>query len=95
MEIQSWYGSFGDIHFLFVMDGELAYPQMEWTNVVAGNHFFYTDGQTIQVWVNGQFLEIRDAYEEKLITEDMVAMIANIHNRSNGQPIKVWNGGHY
>lgn len=86
--IESWYGSFGDIHFLFVSD-YLSYAAVCWTDVIAESSFDYNSSQTIQVWVDGQFLKIGDAYEQNLITKEMVATIANIHNGSSGHPIKM------
>jgi ribosomal protein S19 len=41
------------------------------------------------VWVNGQFLSIETAYKQNLITKNMVETIANIHNGTKGNPIKV------
>ncbi len=88
VNIGHWLGSFGDIHFLDPINDGVTYPAMGWGYVVAGYRFFYPDG-TIQVWVDGQFLEIDDAYEKKLITGDMVARIANVYNCTDGRPIKV------
>ena len=87
--IDRWYGSFGDIHFLFIDDGNLGYFDVHTTDVIADCNFSYPDSQRIMVWVNGQFLHIKDAYDQNLITKNMVETIANIHNGSNGKPIKV------
>ncbi len=76
-KIEYWLGSYGDIHFLFIMCG--AYPQEEWVDNVAGYEFNYPDYQPIEVWVNGQFLYIKDAYEKNMITKDMVAKIADVY----------------
>ena len=89
IEIDYWYGSFGDIHFLFIDDGNLGYFDVHTTDVIADCNFSYPDSQRIMVWVNGQFLHIKDAYDQNLITKNMVETIANIHNGSNGKPIKV------
>ena len=49
----------------------------------------YSHAHRIMVWVNGQFLHIKDAYDQNLITKNMVETIANIHNGTKGKPIKV------
>ena len=87
--IDRWYGSFGDIHFLFIDDGNLVYHEVIWTDVIESYSFYYPDGQTIKVWTDGKFLEIKEAYQQNLITKNMIETIANIHNGSNGKPIKV------
>ncbi len=88
--IELWYGSFDDIHFVFVYDGDLLYTQAIWTDTVAGCSFTYRDGHAIKVWVNEQFLSIKKAYEQNLITADMIKVIESIHNGSAGSPIKMW-----
>lgn len=88
--IEYWFGSFGDIHFLYVFDGNLMYDCAVWVEVIADNEFVYRSGQRIMVWIDGQFIVFKTAYEQGLITEDMVATIANIHNESSGSPISVY-----
>lgn len=85
--IESWYGSFGDVHFLLVFDAGISYTQALWTDYVAESSFSYPDGQSILVWINKQFLTIKEAYEQSLITADMIKTIENIHNGSEGSPI--------
>ena len=87
--IEAWYGSFGSLHFLLVFDAQLVYSQAYWTDVVAESSFAYPDGQSITVWVNKQFLTIKQAYEQNLITVDMIKTIKNIHNGSDGSPIRM------
>ena len=89
IEIEYWYGSFGDIHFLYINDGNLDYTFLPVTDYVADSVFGYSHAHRIMVWVNGQFLHIKDAYEQNLITKNMVETIANIHNGAKGKPIKV------
>ena len=85
--IGSWYGSFGDIHFLLVFDAQVIYTQAHWTDIVAESSFSYPYGHSISVWVNQQFLTMKQAYEQNLITVDMIKTIENLHNGSNGSPI--------
>ena len=87
--IDRWYGSFGDIHFLFIDDGNLGYLDVHTTDDIADCSFSYPNSRRIMVWVNGQFLSIETAYDQNLITKNMVETIANIHNGTKGNPIKV------
>ena len=87
--IETWFGSFGDIHFLFVGDGGLEYTDALWTDSVADCSFAYPTGQSIRVWVDGQFLLIKQAYEQNQITADMVKTIENIYNGIDGHRIKM------
>ena len=87
--IDRWYGSFGDIHFLFIDDGNLGYLDVHTTDDIADCSFSYPNSRRIMVWVNGQFLSIETAYKQNLITKNMVETIANIHNGTKGNPIKV------
>lgn len=88
--IEYWYGSFGDIHFLFVYDPLKWYSHAEVIEYIAGHRFHYSSSHIMLVWVDGEFRSIKEAYEQNLITEEMVATIANIRNGSDGRyPIKL------
>ncbi len=87
--IQYWYGSFGDIHFLYVFDNQLTYSAAYWTDYIAGSSFEYCDGQSIMVWIDEQFLTMDQAYLQDLISVDMVKTIENIHNGSEGSSIRM------
>ena len=89
--IDRWYGSFGDIHFLFIDDGNLSYLAVHTTDDIADCNFSYPDSRRIMVWVNGQFLSIETAYKQNLITKNMVETVANLHNGTIGKPIDVIN----
>lgn len=87
--IERWYGSFGDIHFLFIYHEGWIYHTAHFTDIVADSVFEYPTSQRIKVWVDGQFLSIEDAYEQNLITKEMVATIADIRNGIGGPSIKM------
>ena len=81
VRIKSWLGSYGDIHFLFVYQGPS--PQEEITAYVADSKFVYSDGVSIRVWTRGKILPIKDAYENNMITKDMVAKIADVYAKGD------------
>ena len=64
IKIKNWYGSFGDIHFLFINDILLDYTFMCWTDYVADSSFSYGDGRRIMVWIDGTFIGVKYAYEQ-------------------------------
>ena len=89
IEIDEWYGSFGDIHFLLINDGNLDHTCAIWTDYVADSVFTYSCGISIMVWVDGEFLPLKTAYIQNIITPNMVKTIANVYNHVQGEPIKV------
>lgn len=85
--IKTWYGSFGDIAFLSIRDGGIGYQDFPryYTKTVAGHVFTYSKAvNIIRVWVDSKFLDMDDAYEQNLITENMVARIAKAHKNKEG-----------
>ncbi len=86
------YGSYGDIHF--VMVNEQNDCDADWTDCVADYVFQYSKyyrGNEILVWVNGAFLSMKDAYEQDLITKDLVYRVAKMLRYSNYELIpNVW-----
>ena len=73
--ILRWYGSYGDIGFLRAMENSY-YPTWRWGEIVAGIEFEYWDGDRLYVWVDKKILSVTEAYEQNLITKDMVEKIA-------------------
>ena len=49
---------------------------MVWEQEVAGFTFRYGDGQSINIWNNGEFLSLLQAYEQNILTTQD---IRNIH----------------
>lgn len=78
VSIRYWLGSFGDISFLYVFDKNIFYEQKEQTDIVADYKFAYSNSQSIIVWIDGNFLSIENAYEQELITKEMVEKIAEV-----------------
>ena len=74
------YGVYDDsVPVMITGDGistSLAERNVEIGNVV----IHYRDGASIEVWKNGVFYSMEDAYEQGLLTEDALEEIADIHN---------------
>ena len=77
--IEYWYGSFGDVAFLTPFIGDTAWITVICTDQVAGYNFVYPNPNAIIVWTNGKFLSMNEAYDKKIITEEMVSTIHEIH----------------
>jgi len=75
--IERYYGRFGDIVFLLMGGGGLAYADVITTETVAGYTFQYPDSNTIRVWAYGTFVSLEDAYEQGIITKEQIGVIAN------------------
>ncbi len=81
VSIEYWYGSFGDVAFLTPHIGDNILPDMICNDQVAGYNFVYPNTNAIIVWTNGKFLSMNEAYDKKIITEEMVSTIHEIHTK--------------
>ena len=63
-----------------VMFSGMASADVLWDDVVAEIVFHYTDGRSIEVWKNGDFYSLQEAYDEGLLTKEHLQSIADIQN---------------
>lgn len=64
-----------------MMDGrEVATSHAERDVEIGKVVFHYRDGKSIEVWKDGDFYTLEEAYEQGLITEDHLHEIADVHN---------------
>jgi len=47
---------------------------------IGGHTFSMSSEETLYTWKNGVFTKLKDAYEQKLLTQDQIGIIAKIHN---------------
>lgn len=47
---------------------------------IAGSVFRYRSSISIDVWNNGEFISVEDAYNRGLLTQEDIAQIADVHN---------------
>jgi hypothetical protein len=78
VSIARWYGSFEDIHFLWVTDRKLMYYAVLTGESYYGYSFSYGSSQSITVWVEGEFITMSEAYKRGVLTEDMAATIWSV-----------------
>jgi len=55
----------------------------EWEEVVSGHEFWYSEGYRIEVWHEGAFYNLQEAYERGLLIEENLEQIAEIHYNRN------------
>jgi len=80
LTVGGYYGTFNGA-VVVMMDG-FCYDQVCLDAVVADSVIHYGDSNTIQVWKNGVFYELNEAYERGLLTKNDVKMIAVWHNHN-------------
>jgi hypothetical protein len=60
--------------------------QVHCTEEVAGFTFYYADTNFIQVWKDGAFFSLKEAYEQGVLSKDDIGKLSDIHNMG-----KYWN----
>ncbi len=78
VEIEYWFGRYGNIGFAYPRVGGLHSLTVECTTKVAGYTFVYPTPQEIVVWVGDKFITIKEAYEQGLIPEEVVGKLAEL-----------------
>ena len=80
LTVGGYYGTFGGA-VVVMMDG-FDHSDVCVDAVVADSVIHYGDSNTIQVWKNGVFYELNEAYERGLLTKNDVERIAVWHNHN-------------
>lgn len=75
-----YYGTYGDCVVIF-MPGIM---QVIHSVTVADEEFTYSVYFTLQVYYNGEFMYLDQAYEQGLISKEQVALIAEYHRNVRG-----------
>ena len=71
------YGVYGDC--VPVMIGGWITTQAGWDDEINNVVIHYHNGSSIDVWKNGEFYSLREAYEQGYLTEEDIREIADIH----------------
>lgn len=75
--INAYYGNFyGAVAVKITPDGIAGYMQAHWSEIVAGHEIHYSDGQYIEVWKNGEFYTLQKAYDNGILSEESIGIIA-------------------
>jgi hypothetical protein len=77
VKIYKYYGTYNESVVIMVQSGALPTP---WQDNIDGVIFKYNDGHPIIVWKSGQFYELREAYENDLLSKKDLQSIAEIQN---------------
>lgn len=76
--VEYCYGVYGDC-VPVMMEGWIT-THAERDDEIGNVVIHYRDGSSIDVWNNGEFYSLREAYEQGFLTEDDLKKIADIHN---------------
>ena len=80
VDIDRYYGTYNDCVVVKIY-GFYEYTQALWEDRVAGVKIQYYNGCRISAWKDGVFYELKDAYEQGLLTRKDIKKIAAIQNR--------------
>ena len=80
VRIDHYFGTYQGKVALMISEIGSSFPPVVWEQTVAGIVFHYNSGQQIDVWYDGDFFSLPQAYEQGLITAENVRGI-NIHHR--------------
>lgn len=78
-----YYGEYCGAYVYFVDCNLWEYPGIEMTDDVAGLEFYYTSGQKLEVFKDGQVLKLADAYEAGWLTAESVAALHAYYKQAN------------
>ena len=86
-ELREWYGTAGSISFVTIIDGSLDNNHEIQIETVADFIFTTQYDYPVKVWIDGVFLTLSEAYNQKLITKGMVCEI--LFNKLDQKDISV------
>ena len=85
--LREWYGTTDNISFVTISDSSFGNNHEIQTEIVADFIFTTQYDYPVKVWVNGDFLTLTEAYDQKLITKDMVREV--LFNKIDQKDISV------
>lgn len=79
VHVLKYYGTYNGAAVIYYTCAGLGYTQAYVTQNIAGYEFSYPDGNTIEVWKDGNLYSMKRAYEEGILSKNDVAKIADYH----------------
>ena len=79
-EVEYCYGTYDDCVFVMMIGEGISTSQANRDVEVGGVMFHYRDGNYIEVWKDGEFYSLEEAYEQGLISDADLTEVADIHN---------------
>ena len=80
VHIEGNYGIHNSCAVLLLTSPELGYEDWLWHETIANVEFYYWNGNEIRVWKNSTFLSLKEAYNQKILKQEDLLEIANLHN---------------
>jgi len=79
--VKRYYGTYNGAVPCFFRGSKTYYLTWIVEQTIAGSDFFYSDGNVIEVWKDGKFYYLEEAYEQGILTKEQIAEIAYIHKK--------------
>ena len=80
VHIEGNYGVYNSCAVLLITCPNLGYEDWLWHDTIANAEFYYRNGNEIKVWKNSTFLSLKEAYNQKILKQEDLLEIANLHN---------------
>ena len=77
--IAQYFGTYNGADVVFYYCFGMGYEDALWTETVAGYKFYYSDGNSIKVWKDGEACSLGQAYAEGILTKTNLKRIAEIN----------------
>ena len=72
-------GVFHGVYVMFIDVRNMMYADVITTDNVGGFRFVYSCSQRMQVWCDGQFYSLQQAYEAELLTQDDLRLLSQAY----------------
>ena len=87
-EVEYCYGTYDDCVFVMMVGEGISTTQALRDVEVGGVMFHYRDGDSIEVWRDGEFYSLEEAYEQGYVTVESLQEVAKIQNKERYERIK-------
>ena len=84
-KILRYYGTFNNHSVVRMCNGP--YFMAVWREVISGVEIRYNYGYFIEVWVDGQFLRLKETYDKQILTRNNIRTIARRQSNRTFQKI--------
>ena len=87
-EVEYFYGVYDECAYVMMVGEGICTTQANRDIEVGGVMFYYRDGNSIEVWKEGEFYSLEEAYEQGYVTVESLQEVAKIQNKERYEKIK-------
>ena len=87
-EVEYFYGVYDECAYVMMVGEDICTTQANRDIEVGGVMFHYRDGNSIEVWRDGEFYSLEEAYEQGYVTVESLQEVAKIQNKERYEKIK-------